>query len=414
MRHLVFLFTIGCGTTPAIDQPTGQGETIVSSGAAMTGPFFAMLGTNERTCASCHDQTAGWSITPATLQTLFETTGGMDPVFRSIDATTAPDDDVTSLDARRVAYALLLDRGLIRVGRPLPPGEIALARISDPYGYAGPAELSLFRRPLPATNLRFVGELMWDTREPALEEQAIDATTGHAQAPALADDVAQQIVEFESALVTAQRFDDVAGDLASDGARGGAATLLGQSYEPGINDPKTGFDRDVFTLYGAWTNADPATAAGRRRRAIARGEQIFNTHPFQIRGVAGIANQRGTCSTCHDTPNIGSHSVPLALDLGVSDVDDDTRDLPVYRLVSSVTGQTATTTDPGLALTTGRWADIGKFKVPSLRGLAMRPPYFHNGRARDLSEVVRFYDQKFDLHLSDDETSDLVAFLGAL
>lgn len=72
------------------------------------------------------------------------------------------------------------------------------------------------------------------------------------------------------------------------------------------------------------------------------------------------------------------------------------------------------TTDPGRALITGKWKDVGRFKGPILRGLAARAPYFHNGSARDLAAVVEFYDQRFDLHLTDQEKADLVAFLRSL
>ena len=77
-------------------------------------------------------------------------------------------------------------------------------------------------------------------------------------------------------------------------------------------------------------------------------------------------------------------------------------------------GATVQSTDPGLALSSGKWADIGKFKVPTLRLLAARAPYFHNGAAPTLGAVVAFYDQRFALKLSAQEQADLVAFLSAL
>jgi cytochrome c peroxidase len=71
-------------------------------------------------------------------------------------------------------------------------------------------------------------------------------------------------------------------------------------------------------------------------------------------------------------------------------------------------------TDPGRALLTGKWKDIARFKGPTLRGLASRAPYFHNGSARTLTDVVNFYDVRFALQLTDDEKGDLEAFLAAL
>ena len=72
------------------------------------------------------------------------------------------------------------------------------------------------------------------------------------------------------------------------------------------------------------------------------------------------------------------------------------------------------TTDPGRALITGKWVDIGKFKGPVLRGLASRAPYFHNGSARDLGDVIDFYNNRFAAGITKDEKRDLVAFLNSL
>ena len=72
------------------------------------------------------------------------------------------------------------------------------------------------------------------------------------------------------------------------------------------------------------------------------------------------------------------------------------------------------TTDPGRALITGDWKDIGRFKGPILRALATRAPYFHNGFAKDLGEVVKFYNDRFGIGFNDQEKDDLVAFLKTL
>ena len=70
-------------------------------------------------------------------------------------------------------------------------------------------------------------------------------------------------------------------------------------------------------------------------------------------------------------------------------------DLPLYTLRRRATGETVQTTDPGRAMVTGKWNDIGKFKGPVLRALAARPPYFHDGSAATLADVIRFYDTRF-------------------
>ena len=65
-------------------------------------------------------------------------------------------------------------------------------------------------------------------------------------------------------------------------------------------------------------------------------------------------------------------------------------------------------------MVTGRWRDIGKFKTPNLRGMSGREPFFHDGSARDLEAVVRFYDRRFRMGLNPQEVADLTAFLKVL
>ena len=49
-----------------------------------------------------------------------------------------------------------------------------------------------------------------------------------------------------------------------------------------------------------------------------------------------------------------------------------------------------------------------------MRGLAARAPYFHNDMAADLMDAVNFYDTRFNLHLTQRQRKDLVAFLETL
>jgi cytochrome c peroxidase len=62
----------------------------------------------------------------------------------------------------------------------------------------------------------------------------------------------------------------------------------------------------------------------------------------------------------------------------------------------------------------GKCKDIGRFKGPILRGLAGRAPYFHNGSAATLLDVINFYDQRFGMGLADQQKADLVNFLNSL
>jgi hypothetical protein len=433
-----------------LDTPNkiGMLRTISLDGSAVIkpdNPFFLSLGTNGRSCVSCHVPSTAWTISPSEVRARFAKTQGLDPIFRTNDGSNSPLADVSTVAARRAAYSMLLNKGVIRIGLPIPAGaEFRLIDVQDPYGFASAAQLSLFRRPVPATNLRFLTTVMWDGREsflpfgtfpilasntPAqnaaalfadLMHQANDATIGHAQGFSLSDDVAMAIVNFELNLATAQQTVR-AGSLEAAQAKGGPANLANQDFYVTINDVLDAdvlthtFNPDSMTLFQAWDASPDAT-----RAAIARGAKLFGSKPIDIVGVGGLNDDlnlpliRGTCTSCHDAPNVGNHSVALPIDIGLTDLQFRTPDMPLYTLGNILTGKTRMTTDPGRALLTGKWKDIGKFKGPILRGLSSRPPYFHNGSAPDLGAVIDFYNTRFGIGITDAEKADFVAFLGAL
>jgi hypothetical protein len=376
----------------------------------------------------------------------------LDPIFRPNDGSNCDHNiDVSTLEGRRQAYSLLVSRGLIRVAVPVPAGaEFEVVSVSNPYGCTETSTLSMYRRPLPSANLRFLSTLMWDGRESStqtgttpiafptnpqdllsnLRHQSVDATTGHAQATkAPSPEQQQQIVAFEMALSTAQDLDTIAGSLEANTATGGPKAVVDQPFYIGINDPlglnpfKTPFTPVIFTLFNdAWVNAASGNARA-QRASIVRGQTLFNSKPINITNVGGLNDAtglsviKGTCGTCHDAPNAGNHSVSAPLNIGVSDVNGplDVKYLPVITLRQKKGGHAViSTTDPGRALITGKWADIGKLKGPVLRGLAARAPYFHNGSAASLKEVLDFYDVRFAMGLTEAEKKDLVAFLNAL
>ncbi|MFZ6874438.1 cytochrome C [Undibacterium sp. Di27W] len=467
---------------PLTDTPTlvpianGEGAalTVSTTGAIdKSNAFFKAFG-NGRSCASCHQEGQGWSVRPDNLQDRFTQSNGNDPIFRLNDGANSPNAQVATIDQKRLAYNLLLSKGLIRVGLAVPAdAEFTLVKADDPYGYASAKELSLFRRPLPTTNLKFLSTVMWDGRETFTDaksnlcirntrplqcfsttdfdllHQSNSAVTGHAQAAqGLTAAEQRSIVDFEKTLFTAQITSLVAGNLTDAGARGGPAELARNNFYFGINDLDAGdyitgapFDRNVMTMFTSWRGLDrPAPpnppAQGRppqppqtpqapsainlARASIARGEQIFNNKPFNITRVAGFNDelrlplQRATCTSCHSVGNVGTHSVPRLFNTGVADASLRTPDMPLYTLKNKLTGEVVQTTDPGSAMATGKWKDIGRFKVPSLRAIEARSPYFHNGGMVELTDVVKFYDKRFNIGFTPQEIVDLTEFLKVL
>jgi cytochrome c peroxidase len=429
--------------------PSGSVATFQPNGATITSnnPFFQNLGTNGRTCFTCHQPQTGWTVSAASVRARFAASVGSDPIFRLVDGATCPTDDVSTLAAKQRAYKLLNDKGLIRIGIAMPdPVQFSVTNVVDPYnctknpatGLTSPTTgiLSMYRRPLPSANLGFLTAIMWDGREPSLAHQSLDATLGHAQATVpLSPDQQAAIVAFETGLFTAQVFDNQAHVLHADGATGGPIALSLQKFFTGINDPlgnnPTGatFDPNIFDLYRPWLGLRGMSGETAYRQSIARGEEVFNTAQITVTGVAGLndlpglSKVMGVCGTCHDAPNVGNHSVRLPLNIGIADAGAkkppalDIDGLPVFTLQCNqgpLAGQTFVVTDPGRALITGNCADIGKVKGPVLRALAARAPYFHNGSAATLLDVINFYDQRFNIGFTQQQKQDLVNFLNSL
>ena len=354
--------------------------------------------------------------------------------------------------------------------------EFQIVNINNPYAITGDTScgkgagnIPLYRRPIPTTNLKFISAVQWDGRDsrPPAHQKIIygstwpgtlmadlNGTTVSATTKRLEDTISpndprvQQITDLELNNFTAQAFDWKGGALDSHGASGGPVALatvygnpalVGTATSPafyiGINDPFPGgnpsgapFTSTIFTLFNPWANNTGGFRAN-ARATIARGQAVFNNTVINITGVAGINDVvgmpvfKGACATCHDAPGVGDHSVAAPLNIGIANPPAsnvlDSSYLPVYTLknvnmTSSSFGQTVQTTDPGVALLSGKWADIGKFKGPILRGLASRAPYFHNGLAQSLDDVVNFYNMRFNIGLTPQQHSDLVAFLSTL
>jgi len=450
-----------------------------------TTPFFQALGTNGRSCYTCHQPQDAWGISAKHVQERFDADSD-EPLFRLIDGANCPSDDVSSPKAKRQAYSLLLNMGLVRSGIALPSSrQFEIVSVNDPYSCTtnattglqnsttGKSEfptganttgaVSLYRRPLPTTNIGFLSTLLWDGREPDLFSLGLHATRNRLQSITDPTDAQlQQMVTFQgcdtknqeqsgssmcantrpgSGIFTAQIFDDDAKNLAAAGARGGPKALHDDlaGFFIGINDPFPGgnpmgepFTPVVFHLYDAWADLPTSGKVNAARAAIARGQDVFNLTEINLTGVAGINDNpainmpksfKGACATCHDTPSAGNHSVKAPLNIGIANGPTnpppalDISGLPVFTIEcrqGPLAGQIFEVTDIGRAMISGACADIGKFKGPILRGLAARAPYFHNGGAATLLDVVNFYDGRFGIGLTNQQKSDLVAFLSSL
>jgi mono/diheme cytochrome c family protein len=376
----------------------GEAATFSANGSVnLTGEFFRAQGTNGQSCASCHIPEEAWSITPATLQRLFDETNGTHPVFSPLDANNQDAADFNTVEGRHAAYSMLLNRGVFRRGgAPRPNSEWELIAVDDPHGFANVNRLVHWRRAMPTINFA-VGSatVNWDAgsnvgkgQRAALVNLTNRLVTGPMQGPPPTAQVIDDIVGFEESLWTAQVTVPGVGRLDSDGARGGPQALSNMSKVGGR-----------FDLFDAWANdANP------KRAQIVRGQEVFNS----------INVSHKSCIVCHDSANNGTNVSNTLFDINTASAEARTPDLPLYTFRNKRTGETRQLTDAGLGNITGLWDDLGRFKTPTLRALAARAPYFHNGIAATLEDVVRHYEKHFGFRFTDEERADLVAFLNAL
>jgi len=467
--------------------PSGRVGIVNASGTVETKghPFFEALGTNGRACVSCHQPADGMSVAVASIVKRWDETRGADPIFAAIDGANCP--NLAPADPK--SHSLLLERGLFRIPLPWPPVDAAGHRITpeftlevvrDPtgcntdrvYGIAGERhEVSVYRRPRPAANLRYVASarfgvtpfigktgalalvdpetgkpvnmnMMADAREATLKTQAQSAAHGHLElARALSPTEVDAIRDFELQLYAAQAFSNGAGVLNEPGGPSGLGPQAMAQGSDGVLGNNT--TRFVIPMENKWADLPGGRDAAERERnafreSVQRGHDVFFFRTFWISdamhiNTVGLGNPiKRTCSTCHgmhmtgmDTANgwmdLGTTNHPWALEPAESPWAQKLPELPLFKITCRADlpphpflGRTIYTQDPGRALISGKCEDVGAIVIQQFRGLAARAPYFSNGSAGSLREVVDFYDRRFNIRYTEREKTDLVNFLSVL
>jgi hypothetical protein len=388
------------------NNPGGFAATFSTQGGVdLTGEYFQAQGTNGRSCETCHVADDAWSISAATIRSRFDETAGLDPIFNLLDANN-PSAPVNTVKARRSAYSMLLTRGVFRRGgAPRADAEWELIAFQDPHGFASLTRIVQWRRAMPTINFHLgSATINWDggnsvgaDQHAGLVNQATRNVTGGQQGQPAPPAVIEDIVAFEESLSTTQVIVPGVGRLDQCGAQGNPTLLAAQQKSSGR-----------WNLFDAWIGLVPGScsdAEGDARRAqIARGQELFN---------AQNAGGR-SCRGCHNSVNDGTNVNNTLFDIQTASAGARTADLPLYTVRNRTTGETRQLSDMGRGNVTGLWNDLGRFKAPTLRALAARAPYFHNGIAETLDDVVVHYEDHLGFIYTDSERADLVAFLGAL
>jgi hypothetical protein len=340
------------------------------------------------------------------------------------------------------------------------------------YGLDSPHPMvSVYRRPRPVANLRyvthqkfgvfaFIGKnglpasrdpetglpsamnLLADARQPTLKMQAVEAAVTHLQFDGKLDDERlARIADFERQVYVAQSWNNTAGDLMeADGPPGLGVRNVAAGRDGLLGNNITNF---VIPFADRWKqlpkSADAETEArNRERESIERGQDVFMFRTFWIRdamhlNTVGLGNPaKRTCATCHgmhmmgmDIANgwmdIGTTNLPWAREEPLNPWNDRKPQLPLFKITCKDSvpphpflGRVIYTQDPGRALISGKCNDVGTIVMQQLRGLSARAPYFSNGSAATLGEMVDFYDRRFNIGLSAREREDLVNFLSVL
>ena len=208
---------------------------------------------------------------------------------------------------------------------------------------------------------------------------------------------------------------------------GRASTLAQQAKGPFLN-PLEMANPDVFSVvekvrqaayaplfmrvYGANAFADADKTFNRIADALAAFERTAMFKPFSskydyyLAGKVSLTEQelrgrrlfeadnKGNCAACHPSrPSAGTP--PLFTDftydnLGVPKNPDN----PFYGLSADFNPAGEAFVDKGLGGFVGSVAELGKFKVPSLRNIAKTAPYMHNGYFKTLRGVLAFYNSR--------------------
>jgi cytochrome c553 len=396
------------------DDPSGLLGIVNTKGLVHTDghPFFAPIGENGRACVTCHQPSNAMSISADAVQKRWTETEGKDVLFAAIDGSNCPD----LPQAQASSHSLLLNRGLFRIALPWPPNntepEFTIEVVRDPtgcnkspvYGLTSPnPSINVYRRPRIAANLRHVVSgpggmaIMADSREPSLRTQAISAALTHEEAKTRpTEEQLRQIIDFESQIYVAQ-YANVRGGLTEEvgGPRLGRESL--SAAETGLPEPGS---------FDVWKGPSPKQDLQLEFRAsVARGSDLFYKHSFK--SSSGVE----TCASCHKA---GTTRWRDAGTSNVASAAEASPDLPLFKVTCKSTGKVSYTQDPGRGLISGKCADVGAIVVPQFRGMAARSPYFTNGSARTLSDVVEFYDKRFGIGYTAQQKQDLANFLSVL
>lgn len=209
---------------------------------------------------------------------------------------------------------------------------------------------------------------------------------------------------------------------------GRASTLEEQAKKPFLNQVEMAnadmkavvvkvrqadYAADFDKVFGKASLQDVEAAYGHIARAIAAFERTKQFHPFTskydyyLAGKVKLsplekkglelfeAEDKGNCAACHPSRPDEQGRAPLFTDFTYDNIGlPKNLNNPFYYQSKKFNPNGESHVDIGLEKTTGRKEDRGKFKVTTLRNIALTAPYFHNGMSSTLRQTVDFYNTR--------------------
>ncbi len=302
------------------------------------------------------------------------------------------------------------------VGFADPVTELPVSRGAVPGLYGNrndmPAAYAAFIPPLHFDEEEglWVGGLFWDGRVNTLEEQA--------KLPPL-NPIEMATPDVEALLVKLKSL-----SYADD--------FLAVYGENALNDPEAAFDHmaDAIAAYQRTDEVNPFTSKfdyWQKGLVELTEQELLGLKIFEL-------ENKGNCAACHPTTPTVEGVPPLFTDFTYDNLGTPANgEMPFYTMPAVHNPDGFGFVDVGLEATVNDPAQRGKFRVPTLRNIAVTPPYMHNGVFKTLFQVCAFYNTRDvanwpdpevaenvnreelgDLKLTNEELEALVAFMNTL
>ncbi|WP_394828640.1 cytochrome c peroxidase [Pendulispora albinea] len=354
---------------------SGRGSSVLRGAKLFFFEFPGVKG-NGRTCATCHRPEDGFALSPATAERLYRSSKGRDPLFKSIDADDGKND-----------YTSLRTKGLVRVTLKLPPN-VKLA--DDPAA----TTVTVLRAVPTVLNAALTAPYQQDGRQPNLESQALGALHDHAliqREPA--SRALEDVSNFQKVL-----FSSLGTFVLAN------AIERGQNPLPNVDPPLSAYEKQGKALFEA------------------KCSSLCHSGPTQTGSNIGFGQAQNIFVSGPRPPKVPFGFEPSTLPVRPYIFTNPDGSMAVCPLTRKA--EPCPSTDPGIALITGKIDDFNSFDIPQLRGIRYTAPYFHDNSAATMEDMMKHYTAAYEFligvgvpgipHLPVEDYGPMIAYMNKL